>query len=45
MEYEFHKIRSQLAVLRDVVAEYPTSSLPNVIQQLQARLDNLSSKN
>lgn len=36
--YEYHKIKSQIAILKDVVEEYPTASLPNVIQQLEARL-------
>lgn len=38
MDYEFHKIKGQIAVLEDVVKEYPTSSVPNVIAQLKARL-------
>ncbi len=43
MDYEFHKIKGQIAVLEDVVKEYPTSSVPNVIAQLKARLKHYES--
>ena len=39
--YEYHRIKSQLAILQDVVREYPTASLPNVIKQLEARLKEM----
>lgn len=44
MDYEYHKIKGQIAVLEDVATEYPTSSVPNVIAQLKARLDFYNSR-
>lgn len=38
MDYEYHKIKSQIAVLKDVAKDYPTSSIVNAITQLEARL-------
>ena len=43
-DYEYHKLKSQLAILKDVVTVYPTASLPNAIQQIESRLKNIESK-
>lgn len=44
MDYEYHKIKSQIAVLKDVALEYPTSSIGNVITQLEGRLKEIEKK-
>jgi len=44
MDYEYHKLKAQLAILKDVIATYPTSSLPNVIQQIESRIKHLEEK-
>lgn len=36
--YEYHKLKAQLAVLEDIAKEYPTSSVPNAIQQIKSRI-------
>lgn len=36
--YEYHKLKAQLAILKDVVDLYPTSSLQNAIQQIKSRI-------
>lgn len=41
--YEYHKIASQLAILKDVATIYPTSSIPNAIRQLESRLEFVKS--
>ena len=41
--YEYHKITLQIAILKDVATVYPTSSIPNAIQQLEARLEHIKS--
>ena len=42
---EYYKVKMQLTVLNDIVKTYPTSSIPNVIQQLESRLDVIKIKN
>lgn len=38
MDYQYHKIKSQIAVLRDVLSEYGANhSIDNIITQLEAR--------
>jgi hypothetical protein len=41
MDYEYHKLKSQLAILKDVAKDYPTASLPNAIQQIESRIKNI----
>jgi len=41
MNYEYHKLKGQLAVLKDVLNEYPTASLSNVVQQIEARIKHI----
>ena len=38
MDYEYHKIKSQIAVLKDVAKDYPTSSIGNAMTQIEARI-------
>lgn len=44
MDYEYHKLKGQIAVLEDVAKDYPTSSIPNAIAQLKARLKHIESR-
>jgi hypothetical protein len=39
--YEYHKLKAQLAILEDVAKEYPTSSVPNAIQQIKSRIKHI----
>lgn len=45
MEYELHKLKAQVAVLKDVELTYPTSTIPNAISQLQARIKEIEKQN
>jgi hypothetical protein len=45
MDWELHKLRAQLAVLKDVEKVYPTSSIPNAITQIEARIKHIESRN
>lgn len=38
MEYEYHRLKAQLAILKDVMQEYPTATIANAAQQIQARI-------
>ena len=40
-DYEYNKLKAQLAILEDVVKEYPTSSVPNAIQQIKSRIKHI----
>ena len=44
MDYEYHKLKAQLAILKDVIVTYPTSSLSNVIRQIESRIKHIESK-
>ena len=41
MDYEYHKLKSQLAILKDVAETYPTSSIQNAIAQISARVKEM----
>ena len=45
MDWELHKLRAQLAVLRDVEKDYPTSSIGNCITQIESRIKYIKSTN
>jgi hypothetical protein len=45
MNWELHKLRAQMAVLKDVEQVYPTSSIPCVIKQIESRIKHIESKN
>ena len=40
-DYEYNKLKAQLAILEDVAKEYPTSSVPNAIQQIKSRIKHI----
>lgn len=39
--YEYNKLKAQLAILEDIAKEYPTSSVPNAIQQIKSRIKHI----
>ena len=39
--YLYHRLRSQVSVLRDVLEEYPTASVCNAIKQIESRIKEL----
>jgi len=41
MDYEYHKLRGQLSVLKDIVKEYPTCSVENAIKQIESRIKHI----
>lgn len=45
MDYELHKLKAQVAVLKDVEKEYPMATVSNAISQMQARIKEIESKN
>ena len=45
MDWELHKLRAQVAVLKDVEKVYPTSSITNAITQIEARIKEKESRN
>ena len=45
MDYELHKLRAQVAVLKDVEEVYPTSTIGNCITQIESRIKEIESQN
>ena len=45
MDWELHKLKAQLSILKDVAEVYPTSSIPNAITQIEARIKHIESRN
>ena len=45
MDWELHKLRAQVAVLKDVVVTYPTCTISNAITQMEARIKKKESQN
>lgn len=45
MDYELHKLKAQVAVLKDVAEVYPTSSIGNCITQLESRIKEIEKQN
>ena len=41
MDWELHKLKAQLAVLKDVAEVYPTSSIGNCITQISSRIKHI----
>lgn len=37
-DYEYHRLKAQLAILQDVAKDYPTSSIANAMTQIEARI-------
>ena len=44
MDYELHKLRAQVAVLKDVEKDYPKCSIGNCITQLESRIKEIESR-
>lgn len=44
MDYKYHKLNAQLAVLRDVAKDYPTRTIANAIQQIEARIKHIEQR-
>ena len=45
MNWNLHKLRAQISVLRDVENIYPTSSIPCAIKQIESRIKYIESQN
>lgn len=45
MDYELHKLKAQVAVLKDVAEVYPTSTICNCITQLESRIKEIEKQN
>lgn len=45
MDYELHKLKEQVAVLKDVEQVYPKATISNAISQIQARIKEIESQN
>ena len=45
MDYELHKLRAQVAVLKDVEEVYPTSTIGNCITQIESRIKEIEKQN
>ena len=45
MDYQLHKLKAQVAVLKDVLIEYPTATIENAIKQIESRIKHLESQN
>jgi hypothetical protein len=41
MDWELHKLKAQLAVLKDVAEVYKTSSISNCITQISSRIKHI----
>ena len=41
VDYELHKLRAQVAVLKDVAEVYPTSTIGNCITQIESRIKEI----
>lgn len=44
MDYELNRLRAQLAILKDVMAEYNGRTIDNIIVNLEARIKALEGK-
>lgn len=45
MNWNLHKLRAQVAVLKDVLKEYPTSTISCAITQIESRIKHIESQN
>ena len=45
MDYELHKLKAQVAVLKDVEKSYPTATISNAISQMQSRIKEIEKQN
>lgn len=44
MDYELHKLKAQVAVLKDVAEVYPTCTIDNCITQIESRIKEIESR-
>ena len=44
-DYELHKLKAQVAVLKDVEQVYPTATISNAISQMQSRIKEIEKQN
>jgi len=45
MNYELHKLRAQVAVLKDVEKDYSKCSIGNCITQIESRIKEIEKQN
>ena len=45
MNWNLHKLRAQVAVLKDVLKEYPTSTISCAVKQIETRIKYIESQN
>ena len=45
MDYELHKLKAQVVVLKDVADVYPTCSIDNCITQIESRIKEMEKQN
>jgi hypothetical protein len=43
--YELHKLKAQVAVLKDVEKIYPSATIDNCITQIESRIKEIESQN
>lgn len=36
--YDYHRLKAQAAVLKDVLEDYPTSTVANALSQIESRI-------
>jgi hypothetical protein len=44
MDWEYHKLKAQVAVLKDVLETYPTATISCAIRQIESRIKYLENK-
>jgi hypothetical protein len=45
MDFELHKLKAQVAVLKDVEQVYPRATISSAKSQIQARIKEIESQN
>lgn len=45
MDYELHRLKAQVAVLKDIAKEYGTCTITNAIMQLESRIKHIEQNN
>jgi hypothetical protein len=45
MDWEYHKLRAQVSVMKDVEKTYPTATISCAIKQMEARIKHIESRN
>lgn len=44
-DYELHKLKAQVAVLKDVAEVYPTATIDSAIRQIESRINEKEKRN